>query len=168
MGSFKGVKFDAENFEKTVDLAQQKALNEQKRLALLAKSLNDYRIGQNNSLFPDGQYYVTSDFNTQLIKFQGDAYNTKTFKEVNPNLKFFKKGDLVTVITTPINMAMHSVKAIQTDLGNFYADQNKLSKTKPITSATTETLSETKRRKENKTKIMIIGAFILGLLLSKD
>jgi hypothetical protein len=163
MGSFKGVKFDAENFEKTVNLAQQKALDEQKRLAILAQSLNDYRINQNNSLFPDGQYYVTSDFNTRLITFQKDAYNTKTFKEVNPNLKFFKKGDLVNVITMPINMAMHSVKAIQTDLGNFYADQNKLSKTKPITSA-----SEVKRRKENKTKIMIVGAFILGLLLSKD
>jgi hypothetical protein len=65
-------------------------------------------------------------------------------------------------------MAMNKVKAIQTDSGNFYADQNKLSKTKPVEPVTTESLSETRRRNEDKTKIMIVGAFILGFLLSKD
>jgi hypothetical protein len=34
MGSFAGVKIDAQHFQQTVDLAQQKALNEQYRVAL--------------------------------------------------------------------------------------------------------------------------------------
>jgi hypothetical protein len=167
MGSFGGVKVNAENFEQTVDLAQQKALDEQYRLALLAKSLTDYRVNQLNSTFPDGQYYVTSDFNSTLVKFQGDMYNPRQFTEPTVS-KFFKKGELVTVVTTGIDMAMNTVKAIKTDAGNFYADQNKLSKTKPVEPLTTDSLAETRKRNEDKTKIMIVGAFILGFLLSKD
>jgi hypothetical protein len=167
MGSFGGVKFDAQNFQQTVDLAQQKALEEQYRTAVLAQSLADYRVNLPNSTFPDGQYYVTSDFNTQLVKFQGDRYNPNEIIKP-PVFKIFKKGDLVNVVTTVTDMAMNTVKAIQTDSGNFYADQNKLSKTKPVDPVTTESLSETRRRNEDKTKIMIVGAFILGFLLSKD
>jgi hypothetical protein len=168
MGSFGGVKFDAQNFQQTVDLAQQKALIEQNRLAVLAQSLNDYRDNLENSTFPDGQYYVTSDFNSQLVNFQGDAYNPNLLTGVMPVVRQFKKGDLVTVGTFVKDMAMNKVKVIQTDSGNFYADQNKLSKTKPVEPVTTESLSETRRRNEDKTKIMIVGAFILGFLLSKD
>jgi hypothetical protein len=167
MGSFGGVKFDTQNFEQTVDLAQQKALIEKDRIALLAQSLTDYRDNLANSTFPDGQYYVTSNFNTQLVKFQGDAYNPNQIIKP-PVFKVFKKGELVNVVTTITDMAMNKVKAIQTDSGNFYADQNKLSKTKPVEPVTTESLSETRRRNEDKTKIMIVGAFILGFLLSKD
>ena len=168
MGSFGGVKFDAQNFEQTVDLAQQKALIEQNRLALLAQNINDYRANLVKSSFPDGEYYVTSDFNTQLIRFQGDAYNPKGFTGLPPVFRQFKKGELVTVVTMPIDIAQNVVKAIQTNSGNFYADQNKLSKTKPIEPVTTESLSETRAKNLNKTTIMIIGAFILGFLLSKD
>jgi hypothetical protein len=167
MGSFGGVKVNAENFEQTVDLAQQKALDEQYRLALLAQSLTDYRVNQLNSTFPDGQYYVTSDFNSTLVQFRGDAYNPRQFTKPTVS-KFFKKGELVTVVTTGIDMAMNTVKAIKTDAGNFYADQNKLSKTKPVEPLTTDSLAETRKRNEDKTKIMIVGAFILGFLLSKD
>jgi len=172
MGSFGGVKFDAENFEQTVELAEQKALIERElleksRIETLEQSLNDYRNNLPNSTFPDGQYYVTSDFNSTLVKFRGDMYNPREFTEPTVS-KFFKKGELVNVITTSIDMAMNKVKAIQTDSGNFYADQNKLSKTKPVEPVTTESLIDTKVKNVNKTTVMIIGAFILGFLLSKD
>jgi hypothetical protein len=94
-------------------------------------------------------------------------YNPTQFTEPTVS-KFFKKGELVTVVTTGIDMAMNTVKAIKTDAGNFYADQNKLSKTKPVEPVTTESLSETRAKNTNKTTVMIIGAFILGFLLSKD
>ena len=168
MGSFAGVKFDAQNFQNTVDLAQQKALDEQYRLEILAMKMNNYRTDLANTTFPDGQYYIASDFNSQLISFRGDYYNPKSFTGVMPVLKSFKKGEIVNVITMPTNMSGGVVKAIQTDSGNFYADQNKLSKTKPVEPITTESLNETRRRNEDKTKIMIVGAFILGFLLSKD
>ena len=169
MGSFGGVKFDAENFQQVVNLAQEKSLlQEQMRVALLAQNLKDYRIKQLNSIFPDGEYYVTSDFNSQLIIFKDDAINKREDTGLPPVLKLFKKGELVNVTTTPTDMKMNTVKAIKTDSGNFYADQNKLSKTKPVEPLRTESLSEVRRRNEDKTKIIIVGAFILGFLLSKD
>ena len=94
-------------------------------------------------------------------------YNPREFTEPTVS-KFFKKGELVNVITTSIDIAINKVKAIQTDSGNFYADQNKLSKTKPVELLTTDSLAETRRINKNKTSVMIIGAFILGFLLSKD
>jgi hypothetical protein len=163
MGSFGGVKIDAQNFNETVALTQEKSLLKQNRTDTLAKSLQDYRVNLLNSAFPDGQYYVTSNFNTQLIAPKKDG-----FAGVMPVLKQFKKGDLVNVVTMVTDMAMNKVKVIQTDSGNFYADQNKLSKTKPVEHLTTEFLSETRVKNANKTTIMIIGTFILGFLLSKD
>jgi hypothetical protein len=174
MGSFGGVNIDAQNFEQTVNLAEQKALierqlKEQERMYALAQSLKDYRANLPNSTFPDGQYYVTSDFNTQLVKFQGDAYNRRQFTDSPPVLKVFKKGELVNVVTRATDMSMmNTVKAIQTDSGNFYADQNKLSKAKPVEPVTNQSLTDTKGKNVNKTTIMIIGAFILGFLLIKD
>ncbi len=168
MGSFGGVKIDAQNFNETVALAQEKSLLEQNRINTLGQSLQDYRFNLLNSTFPDGQYYVTSDFNTQLIRFQGDYYSPNTESGLPPVLKMFKKGEVVDVVTTPTNMAGGVVKAIQTNSGNFYADQNKLSKTKPVEPVTTESLNETRKRNEHKAKIIIVGAFILGFLLSKD
>jgi ribosomal protein L21E len=169
MGSFGGVKFDTQNFEQTVDLAQKKALDEQYRIAVLAQNLNDYRVNQLNSTFPDGQYYVSFDFNSQLINFQGDSYNkNKAFTGLPPVLKQFKKGEIVNVITTPTNMSGNLVKAIQTKEGNFYADQNNLSKTKPVENVNTQSLSGTKKSNSDKTIILILGAFLLGFLLSKD
>jgi hypothetical protein len=168
MGNFGGVKIDTQNFNEIVALAQEKSLIEQNRIDTLAQSLQDYRFNLLNSTFPDGQYYVTSDFNTQLVNFQGDAYNPNLLTGVMPVVRQFKKGELVTVSTFVKDMAMNKVKVIQTDSGNFYADQNKLSKTKPVEPVTTESLSETRTRNANKTTVMIIGAFILGFLLSND
>ena len=166
MGSYGGVNFDAQDFQQTVDLAQQKAL-EENRTAVLAQNLIELRNNLSNQVLPDGQYYVTSDFNTKLVEFRGDMYNPREFTEPTVS-KFFKKGELVNVITTSIDMAMNKVKAIQTDTGNFYADPNKLSKTMPNNPLTKESLDESKRIKENKTIMLIIGAFILGYLLNKD
>lgn len=169
MGSFGGVNIDAQNFRQTVDLAQEKALLEQSRIETLAQSLTDYRADLANSTFPDGQYYVTSDFNSTLVQFQGDAYNpNQPFTGLPPVVKQFKKGELVKVGTYTKDMAMNTVKVIQTDSGNFYADQNNLSKTKPVEPVTTQSLADTKEKNVNKTTVMIIGAFVLGFLLSKD
>ena len=173
MGSFAGVNIDAQNLVKTVQLAEQKKtleqqLNEQERMYKLSQSLIDYRVGLLNSTFPDGQYYVTSDFNSQLIKFQGDAYNpNQPFSGVPPVLRQFKKGELVNVVTTATNMSGGAVKAISTNSGNFYADQNNLSKTKPAEPVITESKEEAKQRNGDNTKIMIAVAFILGYLLTK-
>ena len=173
MGSFGGVKFDAQNFEQTVQSAEQKKileeqLNEQNRVDKLAQSLTDYRVGLLNSTFPDGQYYVTSDFNSQLVRFQGDAYNPNLLIEDTTVVRQFKKGELVNVVTTATNMVGGLVKAIKTDTGNFYADQNNLSKTKPAEPVITESKEEIKRRNGDNTKIIIVVAFILGYLLSKE
>ena len=174
MGSFGGVKFDAQNFEQTVQLAEQKKileqqLKEQNRVDTLAQSLTDYREGLLNSTFPDGQYYVTSDFNSQLVRFQGDARPIEGMDAMpTPVVRNFKKGEKVNVVTTATNMIGGVVKAIKTDTGNFYADQNNLSKTKPAEPVITESKDETKRRNGDNTKIMIVVAFILGYLLSKE
>jgi hypothetical protein len=174
MGSFGGVKIDEQNFNQTVQLAEQKKiledqLKEQNRVDKLAKSLTDYRVGLLNSTFPDGQYYVTSDFNSQLIRFQGDARPIDGMDGMPPPvIRNFKKGEFVNVVTTPTNMIGGVVKGISTASGNFYADQNNLSKTKPVEPLTNQLLTETKKSNDNKLTIMIIGAFVLGYLLSKD
>jgi Na+-translocating ferredoxin:NAD+ oxidoreductase RnfG subunit len=174
MGSFGGVKFDAQNFEQTVQSAEQKKiieeqLKEQYRVDKLAQSLIDYRVGLLNSTFPDGQYYVTADFNSQLVRFQGDARPMDGMDGMPPPvIRNFKKGEIVNVVTFTKDMAMNTVKVIKTDTGNFYADQNNLSKTKPAEPVITESKDETKRRNGYNTKIMIVVAFILGYLLSKE
>ena len=168
MGSFGGVKVDMQNLTEAVELAQEKALFQQKlidqnRVNTLSQSLEDYRFGLLNANFPDGKYYVTSNFNTQLVvPYKGG------FTGVEPVLRQFKRGELINVITIPANTVYGLVKVIKTDSGNFYADQNKLSKTKPVDPVTTESLSETRAKNVNKTTVMIIGAFILGFLLSND
>lgn len=168
MGSFAGVSIDAQNLQEVVNLAEQKKiLAEQTKLYQLSQSLTDYRKNLLNSTFPDGQYYVTSDFKSQLIQFQGDAYNpNQPFTGMPPVLRQFKKGELINVVTTPTNMAGDVVKGISvSNVGAFYADQTKLSKTKPFETENSESLTETKKVNGDKTKIIIIGAFILGYLL---
>jgi hypothetical protein len=174
MGSFGGVNIDAQNLVQTVQLAEQKKileqeLKEQERMFALSQSLTDYRQGLLNSTFPDGQYYVTADFNSQLVRFQGDARPMEGMDMMpTPVVRNFKKGELVTVVTFVKDMAMTKVKVIQTDTGNFYADQNNLSKTKPAEPVITESKEETKQRNGDNTKIMIAVAFILGYLLTKE
>lgn len=170
MGSFAGVNIDALNLQEAVNLAEQKKLAlEQSRLNQLSQSLTDYRNEIQKSAFPDGQYYVTSDFTSQKVIFQGDAYNpNQLFKGMPPVLRQFKKGELVDVFTITTDMAMSKAKVIRTSSGDFYADFNNLSTNKPIETISVENSAETKRRNENKTKIIIIGAFILGYLLSND
>jgi hypothetical protein len=168
MGSFGGVKIDKQNFEQTVQLAQEKALLGQNRIDTLAQSLTDYREGLLNSTFPDGEYYVTADFNSQLVRFQGDARPVEGMIMPTPVVRNFKKGDLVKVGTFIKDMAMSKVKVIETDSGNFFADQNNLSKTKPAEPIVTESKEEIKQRNGDNTKIMIAIAFVLGYLLSKE
>jgi hypothetical protein len=162
MGSFGGVNFDEKNFKETVALAQQKGITLQVSTDVIEES-----IIEDNSNYPflDGQYFVTSDFNTSLIKVENDLYNPKP--TITPIIvKFFQKGDVVDIITVITNMSGNKVKAIKTSEGMFYADLNKISKTKPAEATNSESLSQTRIRNENKTKIIIIGAFILGYLLS--
>jgi hypothetical protein len=179
MGSFGGVKIDKQNFEETVQLAEQKKILaeqnlkngsfEQVRSEVLAQTLLDYRQDLLDSKFPDGEYYVTSDFNSQLVRFQGDAYNpNQPFTGLPPVVKQFKKGELVKVGTFIKDMAMTKVKVIETTSGNFFADQNNLSKTKPAEPVITESKEEKKQKDGDNTKIMIAIAFVLGYLLSKE
>jgi hypothetical protein len=173
MGSFGGVNINAQNLVEAVNLAEQKKileqqLNEQERMYKLSQSLTDYREGLLNSTFPDGQYYVTSDFNSQLVRFQGDARPMGGMDMMpTPVVRNFKKGELVKVGTFIKDMAMTKVKVIETDSGNFFADQNNLSKTKPAEPVITESKEEKKQKDGDNLKIMIVGAFILGYLLSK-
>jgi hypothetical protein len=169
MGSFGGVNIDNQNFEQTVFLAQQKALDKENRLATLSQGLDDYRLKQLNATFPDGQYYVAYDFNSTLAKFAGASDSIDISAGSSSDTKLFKKGDLVTVYTTRLNRGGNNVKLILVEgIGSYYADPNFLSKKKPDEPLVTESLKETRRRNDNKTKLMIAGAFVLGLLLSKD
>lgn len=169
MGSFGGVSIDNQNFQQTVFLAQQKALDEENRLATLYRGFDDYRLKEMNVTFPDGEYYVAFDFNSTLAKFAG-ASDTIDLSTNSPfDRKLFKKGDLVTVYTSRLQRGGNNVKLILVKgVGSYYADPNFLSKTKPAEPLVAESLKETRRRNENKTKLMIAGAFVLGLLLSKD
>ena len=168
MGSFAGVNIDAQNLKQAVSLAEQKKiLSEQSKLQSF--SFNNYANDVVEDSFPDGEYYVTSDFNSQLVRFQGDAYNpNQTFTGLPPVVKQLKKGELVKVGTFIKDMAMTKVKVIETSSGNFYADQNNLSKTKPMENIVPEVSLEAKEKNQNKLIIMVIGAFILGYLLSNE
>lgn len=120
--------------------------------------------------FPDGKYYVNSDFKTTEIIFQGGMPITKT-----PIEKEFKKGEAVEVITMIVDSSLQKQKAIKTPTGNFNVNYfvNNLSKTKPTETIVSENISteistEAKEKNENKLIIMVIGAFVLGYLLSKE
>lgn len=165
MGSFAGTKINLQDFVETASLAKEKAFIKEQQMK---DALIDYRMGLQNSIFPDGQYYVTSNFNSQLVNFQGDAYNPNLLTGVMPVVRQFKKGELVNVGTFTKDMAMNTVKVIQTDTGNFYADQNNLSKTKPVEPVTVASISNINKKNDDKTIVIILGAFILGSLLSKD
>jgi hypothetical protein len=169
MGSFGGVNIDAQNLEDVIVLAQQKALYDEQRLAMLSQGLNDYRLNELNATFPDGQYYVTFDFKSTLAKFAGasDAPYISTGSPLE--IKLFKKGDLVTVYTTRLNRGGNNVKLILVEgARSYYADPNFLSKTKPAEPLVAEPLKYTRKSSDNNTKLMIAGALVLGLLLSKD
>lgn len=169
MGSFGGVKIDAQNFQQTVDLAQQKLLDEKDKYYSFTQGVNDYQADLQKLAFPDGKYYVAFDFNSTLAKFAGASDEMPVSTGSPLEIKLFKKGDLVTVYTARLGRGGNNVKLILVDgTGSYYADPNFLSKTKPAEPLATESLKETRRRNENKTKLMIAGAFVLGLLLSKE
>jgi hypothetical protein len=169
MGSFGGVNIDTKNLQDAILLAQQKALYDENRLAMLSQGLDDYRLKELNDTFPDGQYYVTFDFKSTLAKFAG-ASDVPYISTGSPlDIKLFKKGDLVTVYTTRLNRGGNNVKLILVEgVGSYYADPNFLSKTKPAEPLDTKSLKETRKSSDNNTKLMIAGALVLGLLLSKD
>ena len=116
--------------------------------------------------FPDGLYYVVSDFNSSEIKFEGDAYNPIRTAIV-PVSKVFKKGELVNVVTFIKDTAMNTVKAIEDDSKTFNADQSKLSKVKPVDSIDSNLPAECEKCNGNKIRLMLLGAFILGFLIAK-
>lgn len=130
----------------------------------------DYSKKNIDDSFADGQYYVVSDFNSSEIQFQGDVYNPFKIAKI-PASKSFRKGELVDVVTFVKDSAMNVAKAIKTDSGMFYADQNKLSKLKliePVEPVVRQLVAEDRKSNNNKTKIIIIGAFVLGFLLFKS
>jgi hypothetical protein len=65
---------------------------------------------------------------------------------------------------------MTKAKAIKTPMGNFSFNSNDLSKIKPIENIVPEVVLETKDKDKNQNKliIMVIGAFVLGYLLTKE
>lgn len=190
MGSFAGVSIDAQNLQQAVSLAEQKKiLAEQTRQYQLSQSLADYRNSlptmvsdvkiampqydySNNVLvensFPDGQYYVVTDFVSTEIPFQGGLAPRPNEIKALPVKKTFKKGDLVNVETVITSTALTKAKAIKTPMGNFSFNVNDLSKTKPMENIVPEFSLEAKEKNQNKLIIMVIGAFILGYLLSND
>lgn len=128
-------------------------------------------VVENN--FPDGQYYVVTDFVSTEIRFQGGLAPREGVVEPLPVKKIFKKGDLVNVETVIISTALQKAKAIKTPTGNFSFNPNYLSKIKPTETIVPETISneistEAKEKNENKLIIMVIGAFVLGYLLRKE
>jgi hypothetical protein len=167
MGSFAGVNINAQNLEQSVSLAEQKKiLSEQSKLQSF--SFNNYKNDVVDNSFPDGQYYVVTDFVSTEIRFQGGLPPREGVVEPLPVKKIFKKGDLVDVETVIVSTALQKAKAIKTPMGNFSFNVNDLSKTKPIQNIVPEVSLEAKEKNQNKLIIMVIGAFVLGYLLSND
>ena len=187
MGSFKGAIIDVENLDEAVSLAQKKAmLDEQQKIVdyeneknkVLAKTLSDYWNVIANASFPAGQYYVVYDFNTTDAHPANLVYSG--IGDDVPKSRLFKKGEVVNVVTQNFGVEDGNKKVIYSDGVFWYSDKNKLSQVKPlepvgivngtnmVATAETDSSIETRRRNENKTKIMIVGALILGILLSND
>lgn len=164
MGSFAGVNVDAQNLQNVVLLA------EQKKLEMSENSIADYRDDFVDKNFPDGEYYVITDFISTEIQFQGGLPPRLGVVKPLPVKKVFKKGDLVEVKTVITSTALTKTKAIVTPIGNFSFNLNNLSKTKPIQNIVPEVVLETKDKDKNQNKliIMVIGAFVLGYLLTKE
>lgn len=167
MGSFAGVNIDAQNLEQAVNLAEQKKILSQQS-GLQSFSFNNYGNDVVDNSFPDGQYYVVTDFVSTEIRFQGGLPPIGGVVEPIPVKKIFKKGDLVNIETVIINTALQKAKAIKTPQGNFSFNSNDLSKIKPIENVVPEFISGRKEKNQNKLIIMVIGAFVLGYLLSND
>jgi len=167
MGSFAGVNINAQNLEQAVSLAEQKKiLSEQSKLQSF--SFNNYANDVDENSFPDGKYYVVADFVSTEIPFQGGLAPRPNEIKALPVKKTFKKGDLVDVETVITSTALSKAKAIKTPMGNFSFNVNDLSKTKPMENIVPEVSLEAKEKNQNKLIIMVIGAFVLGYLLSND
>jgi hypothetical protein len=187
MGSFAGGIIDVENLDNAVILAQKKALlderqkvidYENERNKVLAQTLSDYRNGIANASFPDGQYYVVYDFNTTNAHPANLVYSG--IGDDVPKSRLFKKGEVVNVITQNFGVEDGNKKVIYSDGVFWYSDKNKLSQVKPLepvgivngvdtgAKVGNDSSNEIRRRNENKTKIMVVGALILGILLSND
>ena len=162
MGSFAGVNIDAQNLQQAVNLAEQKKLlSEQSKLQSF--SFNNYANDVVENSFPDGQYYVVTDFVSTEIRFQGGLAPRPNEIKALPVKKTFKKGDLVDVETVITSTAL-----TKAPMGNFSFNVNDLSKTKPMKNIVSEVSLEAKEKNQNKLIIMVIGAFILGYLLSNE
>jgi len=219
MGSFGGVKIDAQNFQQTVDLAQQKALLEQSRIEKLAQSLTDYRNGLTQSigdrmmvnsekllrrgvtgvLNQDVPYNLLLTASEQesnrvaydkykievekqrLLDLQAQQAGSNQFFSIMPffgnNLPYKQggilkagtrvQGDLYAQDLRPVDGSYNEwlvVKVPNSFGGSVRVDSSSI--TYDTVSAPNK--QEEKEEDDKKIKLIVIGAFVFGLLLSND
>jgi hypothetical protein len=215
MGSFGGVKIDAQNFQKTVDLAQQKALLEQSRVETLAQSLTDYRngltqpIGDRMIVNPEkllrrnvtgvlnqdvpynllltaseqeanrvayDKYKIESE-KQRLIDFQAQqAGSNQIFSKMRffGNTLPYKQGGMLKAGTrVQGDLYAQDMRPIGGDYNEWLVVKvtNSFGGTVRVgsSSITYDTvLAPNKNEEDHKVKLILIGAFVLGLLLSED
>ena len=216
MGSFGGVKIDAQNFQQTVDLAQQKALLEQSRIETLAQSLTDYRNGltqpiSNNLLInsekllrrnvtgvlnqdvPYNLLLTASEQEANRVAY--DKYKIEVEKQRLLDLQAQQAGSTEMFYVKPFfgNSLPYKqggiLKAGTRVQGDLYAQDlrpvdgsynewlvvkvpNSFGGSVRVGSSSIafDTVSANNKQEEDdkKIKLIVIGAFVLGLLLSND
>ena len=219
MGSFGGVKIDAQNFQQTVDLAQQKALLEQSRIETLAQSLTDYRNGLTQPLgnrmivnsekllrrnvtgvlnqdVPYNLLWTASEQDANRVAY--DKWKIELEKQNQSNIKAYQTGGVQVFSVQPVGAYSLPykqggiLKAGTRVQGDLYAQDirpvggqynewlvvnvpNSFGGSVRVgsSSITYDTVSapnkqEEKEEDDKKIKLIVIGAFVLGLLLSND
>lgn len=219
MGSFGGVKIDAQNFQQTVDLAQQKTLLEQSRIETLAQSLTDYRNGLTqpignrmivnsekllrrnvtgvlNQDVPYNLLWTASEQEANRVAY--DKWKIELEKQNQSNLQAYQTGGVQVFSVQPVGAYSLPykqggiLKAGTRVQGDLYAQDirpvggeynewlvvnvpNSFGGSVRVgsSSITFDTVSATKKQEEKeeddkKIKLILIGAFVLGLLLSND
>ena len=183
MGSFGGVEIDAENFQQTVDLAQQKALLEQSRNDVLSQTLMDYRNGLTqpvaNNLLVNSEKLLRKNV-TGVLK-QDMPYNLLlTTSEQDRNrvncenrlpyktggvLKAGTKvrGDLYAQDLRPIDGGYNEWLTVK--VPNSFGGEVRIGSA----SIYYDLISKSDNQYEDtKIKLLIVGAIVLGLLLSDE
>ena len=216
MGSFGGVKIDAQNFQQTVDLAQQKALLEQSRIETLAQSLTDYRNGLTQPLgnrmivnsekllrrnvtgvlnqdVPYNLLWTASEQEANRVAY--DKWKIELEKQNQSNLQAYQTGGVQVFSVQPVGAYSLPykqggiLKAGTRVQGDLYAQDirpvggeynewlvvnvpNSFGGSVRVgsSSITFDTVSANNKQEEDdkKIKLIVIGAFVLGLLLSND
>ena len=219
MGRFGGVKIDAQNFQQTVDLAQQKALLEQSRIETLAQSLTDYRNGLTQTIgdrmmvnsekllrrgvtgvlnqdVPYNLLWTASEQEANRVAY--DKWKIELEKQNQSNLQAYQTGGVQVFSVQPVGAYSLPykqggiLKAGTRVQGDLYAQDirpvggeynewlvvnvpNSFGGSVRVgsSSITFDTVSapnkqEEKEEDDKKIKLILIGAFVLGLLLSND